>query len=143
MSHFIIGLNIAKVHHNVVRKLESATQAIGDGNLSATTARIIAHLGHAQEKHDVFQRDIEHFLGLKPSSVSLILNTMEKNGYITRASVIHDARLKKICITPKAQELFPAILSSFEEVELSMKEHLSQDEQETLERILTKLDDHF
>lgn len=143
MNHFIIGLNVAKVHHNIVRKLESATQAIGNGNLSATTARIIALLCNAEDKNDVFQRDIEQFLGLKPSSVSLILNTMEKNGYITRASVLHDARLKKITATAKATELFPAILDAFGSVEASMKEHLTYEELQSLANILIKLDDNF
>lgn len=143
MNHFIIGLNVAKLHHNIVRKLESATQAVGDGNLSATTARIIAFLGTAEGNHDVFQRDIEQFLGLKPSSVSLILNTMEKNGYITRANVLHDARLKKISVTPKAQELFPVILEAFGTVESSMKDHLTHEELVSLASILAKLDDNF
>ncbi|MDO7205446.1 helix-turn-helix domain-containing protein [Paraclostridium bifermentans] len=44
---------------------------------------------------DVFQKDLESVFDLKRSSISLMLNNMEKSGLIERMLVKEDGRLKK------------------------------------------------
>lgn len=50
----------------------------------------------------VSQKDIENFLYLRRSTVSGILKTMEKKGFIIREANESDARSKKIIPTKKA-----------------------------------------
>lgn len=121
MKRFIIGLEINKLSHKIVRALEAEIIASVDKNMSATTARIITFVVSHNAHHDIFQKDIEYFMGLNRSSVSLILNNMEKNGFILRESVKDDARCKKIVPTEKALEYSKKIVVAFDKVEDKMK----------------------
>ena len=53
---------------------------------------------------------------------------MEKKGYIQREQVQHDARLKKLTLTPKAIELHHVIMKRITEVEDKLKSGLSEGE---------------
>ena len=60
---------------------------------------IIGYLYQNRDK-EVFQRDIQEQFSIRRSTVTGILQLMEKNGLITRSSVERDARLKKLELTP-------------------------------------------
>ena len=57
-----------------------------------------------------------------------ILQLLEKKGYIKRISVPTDARLKKIVITTKAQELRDQVVCETERSDQLLKKGLSKDE---------------
>jgi len=63
--------------------------------------RILGYLYHHRED-EIFQRDIENEFLIRRSTVTGILQLMEKNGLIFRQSVAKDARLKQLKLTPKA-----------------------------------------
>ncbi len=125
MQPFIIGLEITKLSHKIVRALESEIVASVDKTMSATTARIICFVVEQSPTQDIFQKDIEQFLGLNRSSVSLIVSAMEKNDLLTRASVSHDARYKKILPTETAHAYHKKIVQAFDAVEDKMKANLA------------------
>ena len=56
------------------------------------------HLYRHREEQ-VFQRDIEREFSITRSTVTNILQLMERKGYIERRSVPQDARLKKLVLT--------------------------------------------
>ena len=56
---------------------------------------VIGYL-YENRNRDVFQRDLQEQFSIRRSTVTGILQLMEKNGLITRQSVDEDARLKKI-----------------------------------------------
>lgn len=124
MDKFIIGLEITKLSHKIVRALEAEIIASVDKNMSATTARIICFLVKDGIDQEIFQKDIENFMGLSRTSVSLILNNMEKNGFVQRKSIIGDARYKKIIPTDKAIIYCKQIEKAFDKVEDKMKVNL-------------------
>lgn len=119
MTKHIVGLEVIRLGHLIVRALEKELVSCVDGNMSATTARIICLLVENKDR-DVFQKDIEEFLYLKKSSVSLILNNMEQGNFIVRQSVSHDARLNKIACTPKAEAYYIKITTAFDRIEQLM-----------------------
>ena len=57
---------------------------------------------------------MEKQFDLKRSSISLMLNNMEKNKLIERVAVSEDARLKKIVLTEKAIKLNEKISSTIQ-----------------------------
>lgn len=137
MEHFIIGLEITKLSHKIVRALEAEIIVSVDKTMSATTARIICFVTENCENQDIFQKDIEKFLGQSRASVSLTLNAMEKNGFITRQSIASDARYKKILPTEKAQQYHTKISKAFDTVEDRMK--LGLQDLETLQHTLATI----
>ena len=79
------------MHH---RANKSATKNYID-SVTGTHGWVIRYLYDNREK-DIFQKDIEKTFGIRRSTVTVMLKTMEKNGLITRGSVPYDSRLKKI-----------------------------------------------
>lgn len=70
------------------------------------------------EGKDIYQRDIEEIFAIRRSTATVMLQTLEKKGYIIKTSVKHDARLKKITLTEKAvamQEELEPVFAAFEE----------------------------
>ena len=70
---------------------------------------VIGYLSEHEGK-DVFQRDLEEEFSVRRSTATGILQLMEKNELITREPVSHDARLKKLVLTPKAIEIQKRLL---------------------------------
>ena len=61
---------------------------------------IIRYLYENRDR-DIFQKDIEKHFSVGRSSVTNVIQLMEKKGYLRRESVDYDARLKKVLLTEK------------------------------------------
>ena len=80
--------------------------AMAENGLTSIQTRILGHLRHAQDEgRDVFQREIEDVFRIKRSSVTSVLQTLEKKGLIVRKSIPEDARVKKLVLTDKARKM--------------------------------------
>lgn len=73
-------------------------------DLTDMQTRIIGFL-HKNKADDIFQKDIEQEFSIRRATVSILLQTMERKDLIVREPVSYDARLKKVILTPKAEEL--------------------------------------
>ncbi len=89
---------------------------------------------------DVFQRDLESVFSVRRSTMTNILQLMEKNGYIKRESVYHDARLKKIILLPKAISSHEYVMQTIRETERKIAEGLTQEEIDTFLHIIKKIE---
>ena len=72
---------------------------------------IIRYLYENREQ-DIFQKDIEQRFAVGRSTVTNLIQLMEKKGFVKRESVKQDARLKKVILTEKgiaSQESFEDI----------------------------------
>ena len=126
------------MHHRANR---SATKNYID-SVTGTHGWVIRYLYDNREKN-IFQKDIEKTFGIRRSTVTAMLKTMEKNGLIIRTSVENDARLKKITPTDKALDLHYKISCEIDALEEQMTKGISDEEIEnfilTLEKIKNNL----
>ena len=104
----------------------SATRSYVD-SLTGTHGWVIRYL-YENKDNDIFQRDIEKNFGVRRSTVTSMLQIMEKNGLITRGSVPYDSRLKKITPTEKALELHRRISDEIDAIEAELSAGLSEEE---------------
>lgn len=88
---------------------------------------------------DIFQRDFETHFSIRRSTASNILSCMEKNGFIIRESVEHDARLKKIILTERAIELHKTIIKDIKNREERLKKGIDKEELECFFRVIDKI----
>lgn len=51
---------------------------------------------------EIYQKDLESFLSIRGSSVTSLINNLERDGYIRRESVKFDGRYKHLAPTKKA-----------------------------------------
>ena len=79
---------------------------------------------------DIFQRDFEEKFSIRRSTATQILKLMEKNGLIVRKSVESDARLKKIILTDKAEDILKIIDEDIKRREKRMRGNISKSDLE-------------
>ena len=99
----------------------------------------LVHYLMQHEGEDVFQKDIEELLKIRRSTATGMLNTLEKKGLIERQPVSHDARLKKLVITPKGIEFSKKAVECIQSVECKVRSGLSEEELETFFNVLSKI----
>ncbi|MDP4118543.1 MAG: MarR family transcriptional regulator [Bacillota bacterium] len=124
-----------------VRRLANCIKREVFGTYDGVTAMhgwLIGYLYNNRDK-DIFQRDIESQFSIRPSTVTVIVQKMEKNGLIERRPVEYDARLKKIVLTEKANHIHQKVEERMEEVEGHLRKDLSEDETKIFFELISKM----
>ena len=111
-----LGLEIHTLDLLFKRNADSCETIRQNDALTGTHGYILGYLS-TREGEDVYQRDIERTFSIRRSSASQVLQLMEKNGLIERKSVDADARLKKICTTPKGKRLHAETICALMQIE--------------------------
>lgn len=102
-KNVFIGREICRVSHSIGRMMTSSQRHHYIETASATYGWVIGFIAHSEG--EVYQRDIEKAFNIRRSSVSKMLTSMERKGLISRERVHDDARLKRIMLTPAAEEI--------------------------------------
>lgn len=133
-----IGCKIKNVDLEIKRTMLLLLRSDGIDEVTATHGFILGYLSDHSDR-DVFQRDLEAHLKIGRSSVTTVLNLMEKNGYVTRSLVDKDARLRKISLTEKGCAMNLRIRKIIDRMESSLLDGLSAEEQSLLFELLEKV----
>lgn len=98
-------------------------------------------LGHldAHRDRDVYQKDLEATFHIRRSTASGILQIMVRDGLLVREPVEGDARLKRLVLTPIAQEQLSQMQQDLLRVENKATAALTKQELETLFTLLDKV----
>lgn len=133
-----IGFQAHRLHILCKRLVDQ--QAFGDlaEKPTKTQTWVINYL-YENRGQDIFQRDIQEQFAVRRSTVTGILQLMEKNGWITREAVGEDARLKKILLTPQAIELHERVEESIRKTEEQLSQGLSPEEKAEFSRLCDKI----
>ena len=103
--------------------------AMSENGLTSIQSRILGHLRQAQDEgRVVFQREIENVFRIKRSSVTSVLQTLEKKGLIVRESIPEDARVKKLVLTAEARKLQACTYHALGEMEQGVRSLFSEEE---------------
>lgn len=100
-----LGARIKALNHAFMRCYFEAARAMGLDDFSIMHGHILGLL-HWNRGQDVFQKDLEEAFFLSRSSVAALMKTMEQKGYLRRVPVPQDARLKKLVLTERGEEVF-------------------------------------
>ena len=106
--------------------------------VTGNNMRLIHYIYRNSDK-DIFQRDLEDFFKVRPSTVSANLRLMEKNGLIVRESVEKDGRLKKITLNPEALSMVESTQHIRDEIKEKFTSALTEEERDTLYHLLCKV----
>lgn len=85
------------------------------------------------------QRDIEASVPCNKSTLSAILNTMEKNGLITRQGSENDSRKKNIILTTKSLEIAEFLKEDNLHISKILSSNITEDEYIIFGQILEKI----
>ena len=87
----------------------------------------------------VYQRDIEREFSITRSTVTNILQLMERKGYFERQSVPQDARLKRLILTEEGGRVHEKTMLSLHQTDEFVAGLLTEEENAELLRLLNKL----
>ena len=137
-----VGFEIRTLSNLIKRKVDNLISNQYTVNVTGIHGWIMGYIYRSDDK-DIFQKDIEEEFSIRRSTVTTILQLMEKNDLIIRKSVDYDARLKKIELTEKAINIHENVQKNLSEVEKQLTKGLSEEELNsffsTLEKIKANL----
>ena len=130
-----------------VQNVANRFRRLGDENLqkegiTISQLRVIAYIsGHGEE---VCQKSLEEHFDIRRSSVTGLLQNMEKSGLLVRCSSRSDARVKLVSLTEKGKTLDEKLWNYIHGLESELMQGFSNEEKELLsvflQRMLENLD---
>lgn len=131
-----IGKEIIILSHCIKRKMQDTSESMG---VTGTQSRVLQFISEESKVREVFQKDIEEAFQVRRSTVTQILQLMERDGLIVRESVERDARLKKLIPTAKGYEIEQVMKGQISDMEEKLAKNLTSEEKEMLITILGKI----
>lgn len=138
MKKKMIPFEIKMLDNMLTRKICEKVKEDGDVNISHVQANILKYL--YQNKNKIInQNDIEKEIGARKSTISGILNTMEKNDLIIRKESKTDGRKKEISLTKKSLEKHNKIEKEVTNFDKQLLKGISCEEEDVFFRVIDKL----
>lgn len=109
-----------------------------EGGLSASHAKIIVYL-MLHENDEVYQKTIEEAFGLRASTVSRSLKSLEEAGYISRTVSNYDSRLKRLALTEKTERMRSSFSTALENLFEKMTAGIPDEEINGFFEVLDKM----
>lgn len=134
----VIPAQMRRVNNLISRRVNYYSRQNGVEDVTVMHGWILAYLYNSRDR-EVFQRDIERAFSITRSTVTNILQLMEKKGYIRRVSVPQDARLKRLILTDAGAEAHQQIMRSLRQTDQYISGLLTAEENAELLRLLNKL----
>ena len=134
----VIPAQMRRVNNLIFRKINQFHRENEVEDVTPMHEWILSYLfWHRDEP--VYQRDIEREFSITRSTVTNILQLMERKGYIKRQSVPQDARLKRLVLTEEGALLHEKTMHSLHQTDEYVAGLLTEEENTELLRLLNKL----
>jgi len=136
MKDKFITLEIKKVTNIVKRNIDKSFKS----QITNTQSFILSFIyENNRSGNTVNQKDIEDFLGIRRSTLSEILNTMEVNKLIKRNLSKSDLRKNEILLDTKGEVLIKEFKIQLDDLESFIKKDISKEELNTFYLVLEKI----
>ena len=135
-----LGKKIGYISHMIKRSIDSLDNPYG---VNGKQLRLLGFIAHESMSRDLYQKDIEEELQIRRSSVTSMLQNLEKANMILRISVDKDARLKKIVLTDLGKEVTQNTYHNIVAFEDELLSLFSEDEYKQLNNYLNKLEKYL
>ena len=135
----LLGFRIRSVWQQVKRLMNRHLTENNSYGLTGMQFAIVSYLAKESAERDVFQKDLEQKFDIRKSTVTGILNTMERDGLLLRETVPYDARLRKMILTDKALQAKQNTEQVIDSVESQLSKGLTEEEITTFLSILEKI----
>lgn len=130
------GKLINKIANCLRRRSMEIQKSVG---LPGTQGAILDYILVESGQRNIYQKDVEQEFGLRPSTATQLLQSLESSRLICRIPGEEDARLKRIVFTPEAENIREILKQEIDETEALLLQGLSQEEQEIFFSIANKM----
>lgn len=130
--------NYGKFIHMLSKRMKYlADENLVKQNMTFEQVKIIVFLTESKQEN-IYQKDIEKHFEIKRSTVTSILQTMEKKDMIIRMEDETDARMKKVTLTEKGIQLSRELKDFINQLHGIIVEGFSDEEKEKFLYLLKK-----
>ena len=98
----------------------------------------IPMLGCLIEKDGQSQRELAHWLSVRPSTIAVTIKRMEKTGLVSRSQDPADLRITRIFICEKGREVFAAARKILDGIDQEFFADFSPEEMDEIHRLLVR-----
>lgn len=133
-------VNLNCVWHRIIEKRMS------DLGLSSIQSRMLGYLYfQSRQEKKVLQKELEEEFKIRKSSVTSVIQILEKKGLVRRISVQRDARQKELVLTEEGIAVQEMVLKRLDELEDMVNEVMTPEEKELwlmcIQKIETRLEE--
>lgn len=133
-----IGIVVRCLNNKIGRCVSAAAAKEFGDTATAVHGWVVRYLYENRDR-DIFQKDLETRFSVRRSTMTSILQLMEKKGLIVKESVASDARLKKLILTPTAVDIQERMGRQIGRLEEQMCQGLSDEELATFLAVAEKI----
>ncbi len=137
-----IGQEIHRINHMIDRYLSLRIQDSGMDESTLMHGWIMRYLYENRDR-DIFQKDIEKAFSIGRSTVTGIIQLLERKGYVCRESVACDARLKKVMLTDVGIKNNESIRSMISALDQMLEEGIEEEEFRVFYQVLDKIKENL
>ncbi len=132
LSNNQTGVNLLESIYKYVTQLANAQRRLierlaKEKTYSGTQGKVIHYL-FANKENTVYQKHIERDFGMRASTATELIHSLEKMEMVRRVPSKKDGRYKEILLTEKAITLRDDVSADMNELEQRMKKNLSDEE---------------
>ena len=133
--HINIGMLVGSAHRAMTKRFVQNTHKMGlDISLDQWMV-----LGPIWKFEGTSQKDIAEFCLKDKTSITRIINTLEKMNLGVRVPDQIDHRIKRVVLTHHGKQLFQDVLPVMEKTREEVRQGISDKEIETLKKVLTRI----
>ena len=135
------GYTVEDVLRTAFDDLKAMEQEMEEFKLSSIQSRILGFLWYKRNHHEkAFQKELESEFKIRRSSVTSVIQGLEKHGLVERRSVSTDARQKELVLTEEGVRVQRQVIERFEEMEQRVNGWLSPEERKWWLRCVNKIE---
>lgn len=135
-NNWAIGHYVTRLANALERNMDNALAEFG---VTGKQARLLGFIKLKSEKGCIFQRDIEETFGIRRSSVTSILQNLEKGEFIQRMNDSKDCRSKLVRLTKKGQAVFNKVDKEITRIENEILSLITPTERERFTELSEKI----
>lgn len=106
-------------------------------NITNQQARLLGYLDEQLKQGKEFhQKELEQVIRLRGSSITSLLQGLERRGFITRSVGSEDGRTKHISVTAKGTALIDEMENVFQEGQILLLKGMTDEDKESYQRLL-------
>lgn len=137
-----IGFRIHKLDMEMKKVMDAGMRAAGYDDVALTHGWILKYL-YDNKDREIYQKDIEKHFSIGRSTVTTIIQLMEKRDLVRREFVECDARLKKVMLTEKGFQHHDHVVANLSRTHEDILKGLSVNEKETLLQLMEKISENI
>lgn len=132
-----ICFGFKQMTHIVERGIHASLAEAGFDEVTNMHGWILGFLYHQEQP--VYQRDVEAHFCIGRSTVTNILQLMERKGYVTRTTDERDARLKRLELTPLGRKVHRETVQAIDSAHDRLEAGITDKERSIVLEVMEKI----